>query len=564
MELNEIKTRNELADFLHIERKTLTNVLYNKHVDSYYYSFEIPKKSGGTRKIHAPQNVLKIIQKKLSIALYNYRDYICKENKINLNISHAFERNKGIITNAYIHKNKRYIINIDLKDFFDSFHFGRVRGFFKNNKYFQLPLEVSTIIAQLVCYKGKLPQGAPTSPIITNFICNVLDYKILQLAKKYHLDYTRYADDLTFSTNDKKFLDKYEQFYNSLNRIISQNGFEINSKKTRIVYYNSRQTVTGLVVNKKININHLYYKNVRAMANNLYKNGSFFIDENEGNIAQLEGRFSFINEVDKYNNKYNNMIQNKAEKKFFKLCSREKEFQKFLFYKYFYMNSKPLIITEGKTDRNYIIAALKNLYKEYPKLIEKKTNGKFDFKVSFLKRSKRLSFYFNMSIDGADSMRSIYCFYSDYDNKTNYPNYFEYFNNISWSKAKNPVILVFDNELKTKGKPLNKFSEMCKCRLDGFEKGGNVKVIDNGNLYLVTHQIVKGKESEIEDLFDSETLKHKINGKEFCRKSEFNVNKYYGKDHFSQYILSNYENIDFSNFKPLLDNINEIICNYEK
>lgn len=131
VKFNEIKTRNELADFLNIERKTITNILYNKHVESYYYSFEIPKKSGGYRAIHAPTGVLKIIQKKLSDCLYNYRDQICKDNEINLNISHAFERKKGIISNAVIHKNKRYIINIDLKDFFDSFHFGRVRGYFE-------------------------------------------------------------------------------------------------------------------------------------------------------------------------------------------------------------------------------------------------------------------------------------------------------------------------------------------------------------------------------------------------------------------------------------------------
>ena len=83
----------------------------------------------------------------------------------------------------------------------------------------------------MVCYDGKLPQGAPTSPIITNLICNVLDYKLLQLAKKYHLDYTRYADDLTFSTNDKNILKNYEQFYENLNKIIIKNGFEINLKK---------------------------------------------------------------------------------------------------------------------------------------------------------------------------------------------------------------------------------------------------------------------------------------------------------------------------------------------
>ena len=353
MKINEIKTRNDLADLLNIERKTLTNVLYNNHVENYYHSFKIPKKSGGYRKIHAPKNVLKIIQKRLSNCLYNYRDYICRENKINLNISHAFERRKGIISNAVIHKSKRYIINIDLKDFFDSFHFERVRGFFEKNKYFELPLEVSTIIAQLVCYNGKLPRGAPTSPVITNFICNVLDYKVLQLCKKYHLDYTRYADDLTFSTNDNNVLKNYNQFYKSLNKIIIKNGFEINSKKTKIIYFNSRQSVTGLVVNKKVNVNHIYYKKIRSRAYHLYKNGKFYIDDKEGSITQLEGCFSFINEIDKYNNK----IKNSADKKFFHFSSREKEFQKFLFYKYFYANSKPLIVTEEKTDIVYIKSA---------------------------------------------------------------------------------------------------------------------------------------------------------------------------------------------------------------
>lgn len=558
MEINEIKTRNDLADFLNIDRKTITNVLYNNHVEKYYDSFEIPKKSGGFRKIHASKGVLKIIQKRLSNCLYNYRDQICKNNKINLNISHAFERNKGIISNAVIHKNKRYIINIDLKDFFDSFHFGRVRGYFGKNKYFELPIEVSTIIAQLVCYNGKLPQGAPTSPIITNLICNVLDYKLLQLAKKYHLDYTRYADDLTFSTNDKNFLKNYNQFYENLNKIIIKNGFEINSKKTSLIYKNSKQFVTGLVVNKKVNVNHTYYKKIRSMAHHLYKDGKFCINDKEGSILQLEGCFSFINEIDRYNHK----IDGITDKKFFHFNSREKEFQKFLFYKYFYANQKPVIVTEGKTDIAYIKSALKSLYNEYPNLIEKKSNGKFEFKVSFFRRSKRIRFFFYMSLDGADAMKNIYNFFSGKGDKKNYCNYFEYFNKISNIEKKNPVILVFDNELKTKGKPLHTFSKDYKLSLTNFEKGGSKKLIDNGNLFLTTHQLMNNKEeSEIEDLFDSNVLEHKINGKSFSKDSNFDTNKYYGKDHFSQYITSNYESINFSEFKPLLDNINSIISN---
>ena len=562
MEINEIKTGNNLADFLNLQRKTITHILYNRHVESYYHSFKIPKKSGGYREINAPKDELKIVQKRIANSLYEYRDYICVMENKKLNISHAFERNKNIVSNAIIHRNKRYIINIDLKDFFDSFHFGRVMGFFKNNKYFKMPKEVAIVMAQLVCYNGKLPQGAPTSPVITNFICNILDYRILQIAKKYRLDYTRYADDLTFSTNIKNWDNQFEEFIKKLEKIIKESGFQINEKKTRISYFYSKQLVTGLIVNKKINVEHIYYKKIRAMAHELYTKGKFYISEEEEYkgekaIRKLEGCFSFINEIDKYNNK----LKNNTNKKFFKLCSREKEFQKFLFYKYFYYNFNPLIITEGKTDILYIKAALKNLYEEYPDLIEKDEKGKFKFKISFFKRTNRLSFFFNISIDGADTMKNIYKFYTN----SEYFNYFEYFYKIAHCKPKQPVILIFDNELNSKDKPLFKFKKVCKLKLDKYENGFNEKIIENGNLFLLTNQLVENKdESEIEDLFSKEVLEHQINGKSFSRETKFDTEKYYGKDKFSKYIYNNYNQIDFSNFRIILNNINEAVNLFKK
>ena len=561
IKFNEINSRNELSDFLKIERKTLTNVLYYKHVENYYHSFVIPKKSGEPRKINAPTGILKVIQKKLSNRLYAYRDYICKENAIKLNISHAFERKKGIITNASIHKNKRYIINIDLKDFFDSFHFGRVKGYFLKNEHFKLPLEVATILAQLTCYNGKLPQGAPTSPIITNLICNVMDYKILSLSKKYHLDYTRYADDLTFSTNDKNIINKYDKFYNSLNRIVLTSGFEINPSKTKLIFKDSRQTVTGLIVNKKVNLDRRYYKNVRAMAHSLYTTGKFYIDGEEGSITQLEGKFSFINELERYNNRIDGLTQ----KKFFHLSAKEKELQKFLFYKYFYANEKPIIVTEGKTDILYIKSALKSLYKDYPNLIEKNSNDEFKFKVSFFRRSNRIRFFLNMSQDGADAMKNLYQFFTG-KNANGYPNYLTYFNKLSKSQPQKPVILVFDNEISTGKRPLYEFLSSCgqNPKKINLNNGGYKKLSEEGNLYLATHQLVNNNEEcEIEDLFDKDVLDHKIGNKSFTRKSDFDIEKYYGKDHFSKYIFTNYKDIDFSNFKPLLNVINEIVENYK-
>ena len=170
-----------------------------------------------------------------------------------------------------------------------------------------LPHEAAVTIAQLACYKGKLPQGAPTSPIITNLICQVLDMHLLSLAKRYKLDYTRYADDLTFSTNNKSFLEKWAEFYSELDRKIKKAGFSINERKTRIAYRDSKQVVTGLVVNKKISVDHSYYRKVRAMAHSLYKTGSYEVDGKEGTIKQLEGRFSYIDHIDKYKNKCDSM-----------------------------------------------------------------------------------------------------------------------------------------------------------------------------------------------------------------------------------------------------------------
>ncbi|MHB9342175.1 reverse transcriptase domain-containing protein, partial [Fusobacterium polymorphum] len=92
-----------------------------------------------------------------------------------INISHGFVKERNIITNAKIHKNKKIVLNLDLKDFFDSFHFGRIKGFFEKNKDFKFSPELATLIAQLACYNGKLPQGAPSSPLITNLICHIFD-----------------------------------------------------------------------------------------------------------------------------------------------------------------------------------------------------------------------------------------------------------------------------------------------------------------------------------------------------------------------------------------------------
>lgn len=554
--MKNIKTRNDFAKFIGVKLQTLTYLLYIKKIDNCYNTLEIPKKNGDTRTICVPNKNLKKVQKKLYNKLSTYYDEIKTQNNFTSKISHGFEKNRSIVTNAEVHKNKRYVVNLDLLDFFPSINFGRVRSYFIKNNYFEINDDIATILAQLTCYKGTLPQGAPTSPLIANMICNIMDIRILKIAKKYRLDYTRYADDLTFSTNNKYFLNDYDKFLEDIKNIIHRSGFELNSKKTRLLFSNSRQEVTGLVVNKKISVPKEYYKNTRAMAHSLYKNGYFLIDDEAGTIEQLEGRFSFINQINLYN------IDNK-KKDMWHLNSKEKQYQKFMIYKTFYANEKPLIITEGKTDVLYIKAALKKYYKYFPNLITKKDNGNFVFHVNFFKRKQKHSYYLNLVKDGADTIKNIYsnCYIKTKNNK-NITTVHD-FKKLRGERETNPVILIFDNEMvSNKDRPLKKFLNEIKVNAsqkDKLKENLYINICDN--LYLCAYQLNNKEacEIEIEDLFPADVLEHEINGRKFSKKDSTHDNGFYGKNEFSQYVYSNYESIDFSNFISLLSAINEII-----
>lgn len=532
----DITSRNELADFLEIPRKVLTYVLYVEKVEGFYTTFTIPKKNGDTRTIKAPYGDLKAVQKKLACELEKYQQEIWASKKIKPNIAHGFQKQKSIVTNAKIHRNKRYVLNIDLQDFFDSFHFGRVRGFFEKNRDFALPIEVATVLAQLTCFEGCLPQGAPTSPIITNLICQILDNRLLKIAKQYKLDYTRYADDLTFSTNDKTFVEHWEEFVHAVQKEVERAGFKINENKTRLIYKDSQQKVTGLVVNEKVNVAQEYFRRTKAMAHSLYKTGEFTIDGQAGTLQQLEGRFSFVNQLNWYNNK-----QDGKEHKFGTLGGREREFKRFLFYKFFYGNDTPIIVTEGHTDPRYLKAALKAMYKDYPNLITKSANGKFEFKITFFKRTKRLTYFLGIQKDGADAIQSIYKYFVGGKKREakNYPNYFAYFQRMG-THPKKPTILLFDNEMESK-RPLRKLldeQKIPKEQIEKLRKELYLKVFDNGNLYLMTNPLIPGKdECEIEYLFSEETRSTLIGGKRLCLKDKYDTQKYYGKEIFSHIYL---------------------------
>ncbi|GAB2840993.1 reverse transcriptase family protein [Ferruginibacter profundus] len=264
-----------LATAMGIDLKELRFLAFNRKVStvSHYRKFYMPKKSGGKRMISAPMPRLKKVQ------------YWILENLLNKVALHdaanGFTLNKSIVTNAQPHVGKDLVINLDVKDFFPSVHFKRVKGLLQQLGYAE---KIATILSLLcteavtdeVAIDGKnyfvqkgsrvLPQGAPTSPSITNILCFKLDKRLQGLANKLHCNYTRYADDITFS--GKKDTDA-QQLVWRIKRILQDEGFTPHPDKIRIMRKGTQQEVTGVVVNKQLNVNRKKLREFRSLLHHL-------------------------------------------------------------------------------------------------------------------------------------------------------------------------------------------------------------------------------------------------------------------------------------------------------
>ncbi len=275
----EVQNQKEGTNYKLVSAKRLKH--YYANINNKYVNFEIPKKTGGKRTITAPDKFLKKVQRRINLLLTLFF-----EPK---SAAHGFLEDRSIVTNARIHVGKKYVLNVDLKDFFPSIHFGRIKAVLQlpifgvrvehfppdGNMFealfkFGLKPEFAQIVSNFCCYESKLPQGAPTSPIITNIVSQRLDYKLVKLAKEYHCFYTRYADDITFSCDKNRFK---EEFLNKLDESIKSEGFLINEKKSRIQKKAVRQEVTGITVNEKLNLPRSYVRKVRAALHNWEKQG---------------------------------------------------------------------------------------------------------------------------------------------------------------------------------------------------------------------------------------------------------------------------------------------------
>jgi RNA-directed DNA polymerase len=230
-----------------------------------YTTFSIPRRRGkGTRIIHAPIKPIKDMQLKLAPALQ-----ACYRPPVSV---HGYVRARSILSNAQIHLRKRWVLRIDIREFFPSINYGRVRGVFMAYP-FNYTSEVATLLAQICCHANELPHGAPTSPTIANLICRGLDKELLSLAQREHCHYSRYCDDLIFSATRKLFssaLVKQDEqgaigAGPEISAIIVKHGFHINAEKTSLRPQAQRQMVTGLVVNAKPNIPREYICSLRNL-----------------------------------------------------------------------------------------------------------------------------------------------------------------------------------------------------------------------------------------------------------------------------------------------------------
>ncbi len=250
-----------LARRWNVSERYLQWVAHNPR--GFYREFRIPKKNGAQRVILAPTGFLRARQ-----------DWIL-EKILNRQRSHAaargFVRGCSILDNARPHAGRRVVVGIDLQDFFPSITHRQVRRVFERIGY---PYRVANLLANLCTVDGRLPQGAPTSPALSNLVALNLDRRLDGLRRKMKFRYTRYADDLTFSSNHPR-LPALLPFFK---QIIREEGFAVNERKVRVMRAGARQEVTGVVVNEQPNLPREQRRRLRAAVHRLKTQGEQFVN----------------------------------------------------------------------------------------------------------------------------------------------------------------------------------------------------------------------------------------------------------------------------------------------
>ncbi|USS90748.1 reverse transcriptase domain-containing protein [Fructilactobacillus carniphilus] len=618
--ISDFNNRNDFINYLHSvgfinqnnktrNEKLSLSSLFDKN-DELYHKAHISKKySDEKRCLTVPDRDLKDLQKiinelikaQLKFNSFKFEKYV-----------QAYQDKKGIFTNAQMHRNKKYLLHLDLKNFFPTIHFGRVSGLLHKSYLFGLNKQMAFFFANILTYKGELPQGSPTSPIISNLIGKRLDQQIVRVALKFHFTYSRYADDLTFSTNDSNIIrNKLFSFKSEIYKIVNKNGFKINDKKTIISGPNVRHEVTGLSNNKRVSVTDDFYKKTRAMVNNIYvKNfffdGSYFCKLNSEKsiriaIQKISGRYAFIKDIeDKNRNMYigheNGSEYNGITPTYFKEESYKNNrlgiysgkmlsYSRFLFYKFFLSGLDSYIFCEGKTDPRYIKAAMNSL----------NINSKIKLIDFESQKNKNTTFKKIFSLSGGGgSLKIILEMYfgnagfSTSKMTTNLTSYWDYFSQKIIPIR--PSIILFDYEINSNNSPLSHALNFIKSRLINSQNNTiDFKDIEHniknfgyshiiGNLYIATtFQKCKSSDIAIENYFPDDFLNHpyasdpKYVDNENQKERQFenapdlqnsSVNKI-EKNEFSSYVRSRINDKDlFKNFKELFLIFDKIRVDY--
>lgn len=293
-----------LSRLVGIERNYVVQAaVVSKHSDAYYRFYNVKKKKGkGYRQIMEPLPNLKLIQYWI---LQNILEKIKPSS-----YAKAYVKKRGLKQNVRFHVNQPKVFSIDIEDFFPSIKFEDVERIFFNVGYSK---EVSNYLAKLCCLKERLPQGAPTSPYLSNLILQDIDNEIAKYCKNNDIRFTRYADDLTFSGEFDE-----NDIYNLVESNLKKKGFEINKAKTKLMLNSQRQIVTGVVVNDKIQLDKetrkqlrtdIYFIKKKGLESHMkYKgiNGNFYLN-------YLIGKVSFglyLNPEDKRLKEYHSILTN--------------------------------------------------------------------------------------------------------------------------------------------------------------------------------------------------------------------------------------------------------------
>jgi RNA-directed DNA polymerase len=251
----------ELSLFLKLSPLKLEQLINSPE----YKEFTIPKKKGNPRLIFQPNKELMKIQRKLNLYIQSVYSFQLPEI-VHGFIPKSFQVHRSIVSNAKPHLKKQRVLSLDLENYFSSIHSKKVKRLFLS---WGLTSEISTALTLLCTYKGALPTGAPTSPVLANLCSLALDEKLQVQAQNHGLTYTRYADDLTFSGDEYMS----DEIILSLIQTIQSENFTINLKKLRCIGTNKKQKITGVVVNQNLTVDRNLKKKLRAMLHHIESNG---------------------------------------------------------------------------------------------------------------------------------------------------------------------------------------------------------------------------------------------------------------------------------------------------